>query len=114
MLTRICPTSRFSILPALSLDGLVHIDIRKGAYRRKSFRRFICDLLVEMNPFLGPNLVILDNVAIHKDYSIVEMVEAKYGLSICYTLYSAMLKNKSVQRVPYNLLTTVLTGPKPH
>ncbi|KAF9510166.1 hypothetical protein BS47DRAFT_1274908, partial [Hydnum rufescens UP504] len=64
------------ILPALSLDGLVHINIREGAYHRKSFKQFLHDLLNEMNPFPGPNsVIILDNVAIHKHHSIINMVK---------------------------------------
>ncbi|KAJ7653431.1 hypothetical protein B0H17DRAFT_856633, partial [Mycena rosella] len=54
---------RYYVLPALSLDGVLHLDILTGSYRATSFNSFIDGLLDNMNPFPGPNSdIVMDNV----------------------------------------------------
>jgi hypothetical protein len=50
----------FSVLPAISLDsGILHCEIVKGSFHSDSFAQFIHNLLENMQPFPGPNSVIV-------------------------------------------------------
>ena len=42
---------RYSILPALSLDGILHLDVCRESWKGATFNRFIEGLLDNMNPF---------------------------------------------------------------
>ena len=65
----------YSVLPALSLDGIVALDIVEGSYNTKRFKRFIRGLLDQMNEFPGPrSVVVLDNCRIHKSKAITDMI----------------------------------------
>lgn len=53
---------RFSILLALSLDGILAVKIIEGSFTTESFKDFIDGLLDHMNPFPGPNsVIVMDN-----------------------------------------------------
>ena len=53
---------RFSVLPAISLDRILTVKIVEGSYDSDSFARFIDGLLYHMNPFPGPNsIIVMDN-----------------------------------------------------
>ena len=68
--------TRYSILPALSLDGILHTAIHNHAITSDEFLLFIAGLLDHMQPWPLPNLVIvMDNAAIHKVEGIWEMIE---------------------------------------
>ncbi|EPT05539.1 hypothetical protein FOMPIDRAFT_1097293, partial [Fomitopsis schrenkii] len=68
---------RFSILPALCLNGILACHIIEGSFNSARFKAFINGLLEEMQPFPGPNsVVIMDNARIHHDPEIVELVES--------------------------------------
>jgi hypothetical protein len=55
------------------------VDIVQGSFNKVSFARFIDGLLGQMNPFPGPNSVILmDNCRIHKSETILEMIRERY------------------------------------
>ena len=70
---------RYSILPALSLDGMLDCDIVEGSYNTQLFKAFIERLLAKMQPFPAPNsALVMDNCRIHKSPLIVEMIERKY------------------------------------
>ena len=45
---------RYSVLPALALDGILHADIQEGAYTADPFNHFISSLFIRMNPYPGP------------------------------------------------------------
>ncbi|GBB83339.1 hypothetical protein RclHR1_10070001 [Rhizophagus clarus] len=68
---------RYTILPALTLDGFVAIDIFEGAYDKKRFIDFILDQVVPiMNPYPGSNSVIMmDNARIHHDANLISILE---------------------------------------
>ncbi|CAE6447700.1 unnamed protein product [Rhizoctonia solani] len=69
---------KYSIAPALSLDGILHCVIHEGSFTSARFNDFIAGLLHEMNPFPGKNSVILmDNASIHKSAELREMVESR-------------------------------------
>ncbi|KAF9506618.1 hypothetical protein BS47DRAFT_1244612, partial [Hydnum rufescens UP504] len=64
------------ILPALSLNGIIHVEVKEGSYDHESFRDFIEHLLEEMNPFPAKNsIIVLDNASIHRSPEIRELVE---------------------------------------
>ncbi|KAG2063699.1 hypothetical protein BDR04DRAFT_959368, partial [Suillus decipiens] len=55
------------VLPALSLSGILLVDIIEGSFTKRRFSQFIDALLDQMNPFPGPNsVVVMDNCSIHK------------------------------------------------
>jgi len=69
---------RFSVLPALSLTGIIHCDIIEGSFRTGTFYRFIKGLLDSMQPFPAPNLVIvMDNCCIHKHPKIQKLIHQR-------------------------------------
>lgn len=60
------------------MEGILHVEIVEGSFNKKSFRGFIRDLLDRMNPWPGPNSVILmDNCRIHKDPKTLELIESR-------------------------------------
>jgi hypothetical protein len=70
--------TRYSVLPALSLDGILHLKIVEGSFTGPLFQQFVCGLLDAMNPFPEPNSVlVMDNAAIHRSPNVREMVEAR-------------------------------------
>ncbi|KAJ2932106.1 hypothetical protein H1R20_g5000, partial [Candolleomyces eurysporus] len=75
---------RYSILPALSLDGILHLDIIDRAYTSELFNGFIDGLLNNMNPFPAPNsVIVMDNASIHKSDELRAMVEQQ-GMRILF------------------------------
>ncbi|KAJ2913748.1 hypothetical protein MD484_g6667, partial [Candolleomyces efflorescens] len=69
---------RYSILPALSLDGILHLDVIPRSYTAELFNGFIEGLLDTMNPFPAPNsVIVMDNASIHKSEALRQMVEAR-------------------------------------
>lgn len=75
---RILYLARYSLLPALSLNGIIHLRIFEGSVNGTGFLSFITQLLDVMNPFPGPNSVlILDNCSIHKGPEVRELVEGR-------------------------------------
>ena len=41
----------YSVLPALSLEGVIYSDIVKGSYNGEKFVRFVDELTSVMNPY---------------------------------------------------------------
>jgi hypothetical protein len=57
-LTIVC-LFRYSILPAISLDDVLHLDIQDHLYTAATFNEFIEGLLNNMNPFPQKNSIIM-------------------------------------------------------
>ena len=71
--------ARYSILPALSLDGILSVDIVEGSFNKVRFACFIDGLLDQMNPYPLPNsVIIMDNCRIHKCPEVLDMITARY------------------------------------
>ncbi|KAF9006818.1 hypothetical protein BDZ89DRAFT_965843, partial [Hymenopellis radicata] len=71
------------ILPALSLDGILAVDIVEGSFDAEKFRNFIDGLLDHMNPFPAPNsVIIMDNCRIHKNAEVLDMILDRYDALI--------------------------------
>lgn len=69
---------RYSILPAISLDGILHVKILEGSFTTELFEEFIDSLLDTMQPFPAPNsVIVMDNCCIHKAPSIIEKIHAQ-------------------------------------
>jgi transposase len=76
--------SKYSILPALSLDGILHLEVVENAVTGASFRRFVEGLLPRMNKWPLPNSVlVVDNASIHKVAGIRELVEG-HGMRLMF------------------------------
>ncbi len=68
-------TSRYSILLALSLDGILTVDIVEGSFNKVHFAHFIDGLLGVMNLYPLPNsVIVMDNCRIHKCPKILDMI----------------------------------------
>ena len=77
------------MLPALSLDGILHLEVVENAVTGADFRRFVEGLLLHMNEFPLPNSVlVIDNASIHKVEGIRELVEDRGARLICLPSYS--------------------------
>ena len=71
-------------MPALSLDGILHLDIVNRAYNSELFNGFIDGLLDNMNPFPAPNsVIVMDNASIHKSDELRAMVEQQ-GMRVLF------------------------------
>ncbi|KAJ7936600.1 hypothetical protein B0H13DRAFT_1589462 [Mycena leptocephala] len=46
---------RYSVLPAIPLDGVVHLDVIPGSYNAAALNSFIDGLLDNMSPVLSSN-----------------------------------------------------------
>jgi hypothetical protein len=76
--------AKYSILPAISIDGIIHLEVLDNAVTGVDFRRFVQDLLPRMNEWPLPNSVlVVDNASIHKVAGIQEMVEER-GARLLY------------------------------
>lgn len=66
------------MLPAISLDGILHLEVVEKAITGADFRRFVEGLLPRMNEWPLPNSVlVVDNASIHKVAGIREMIEER-------------------------------------
>jgi transposase len=75
---------RYSILPAISLDGVLHLDILTRSWTAEEFRPFLEVLLDRMNPYPQKNSVlILDNASSHHFEDLRQLVEGR-GMRLCY------------------------------
>lgn len=72
---------RYSILPALSLDGILHLEVLDHAFTGVEFQDFIRGVLDQMQPWPLPNSVlVMDNARIHTVHGICEMIEERYAI----------------------------------
>ena len=97
---------RYSVLPALSLNGILYASIVEGSFNTALFKDFIKGLLNQMQPYPAPNsVIVMDNCRIHKSLRIREMIEARFVLIIifqmrcCLTGYVAEWKLNSFQHI---------------
>lgn len=81
--------SKYSILPALSLDGILHLEVLDKAITGADFGWFVQGLLPRMNEWpLANSILVVDNAAIHKVAGIREMVEARGARLLYLPTYS--------------------------
>ncbi|PKY55800.1 hypothetical protein RhiirA4_306586, partial [Rhizophagus irregularis] len=60
---------RYTLLPALTEQGIIAVDIMEGSCTKQRFKEFVVSqVLPQMNPFPSKNSVlVLDNAKIHHD-----------------------------------------------
>lgn len=76
--------AKYSILPALSLDGILHVDVIENAITGADFHRFVEGLLPLMNKWPLPrSVLVIDDALIHKVDGIRELVEER-GMRLLY------------------------------
>ena len=81
--------TKYTILPALSLDGILHLEVVENAITGNIFHQFIQGLLPQMNEWPLPNSVlIVDNAVIHKVAGIRELVEGHGACLLYLPVYS--------------------------
>ncbi len=60
------------------MDGILECMIVEGLFDTQLFFKFIKDLVAKMQPFPGPNsVVVMDNCRIHKATEIREYIEER-------------------------------------
>lgn len=65
----------YSLLPALSLDGVIAAKVVEGSFTALQFQEFISHLLDHMQPSPLPNsVIVMDNARIHKKPEIIQMI----------------------------------------
>ncbi len=71
-------TDSYSILPAITLDGIIECTIIEGSFNPELFTAFIEDLLIKMQPFPARiSDIVMDNCKIHKAPEIRELIESR-------------------------------------
>ena len=91
---------RYSLLPALTVNGIIYSHIKEGAYNGDQFTAWLEGLLEVMNPYPAPNSVlILDNCRIHHVEGVEELCAQQWGQSI--TLHVQHLTITSGVRLVY-------------
>ncbi|KIO27634.1 hypothetical protein M407DRAFT_44295, partial [Tulasnella calospora MUT 4182] len=68
---------RVSVIPALTLNGVIAVEILEGGVNRERFADFLSNHLAGLlNPFPQPrSVVVMDNVAIHHGEDIRKIIE---------------------------------------
>jgi hypothetical protein len=70
--------SRYTVLPALSLEGVIHLDIFNGSVTAEIFNQFARQLVQLMNPWPGRNSVlVIDNASIHHSAELEQIIAAR-------------------------------------
>jgi transposase len=81
--------TKYSMLPALSLDGILHLEVVENAITGEDFCHFVEGLLPRMNEYPLPNSVlVIDNASIHKVAGVREMVEERGARLLYLPAYS--------------------------
>ncbi|KAG2153840.1 hypothetical protein DEU56DRAFT_726321 [Suillus clintonianus] len=73
---------KFSVLPALSVDSVIALDIFEGAVNKEKFIGFLREQVApKLTPFPGPrSAVVIDNCAIHHDEDVRHIIEGLCGM----------------------------------
>ena len=78
---------RYSILPAIIIDGMIYCTIVEESFNSALFYNFITSLLEHMNLWPAQNSIIaINNCTIHKVPEVRELIKSKYVYYICYQL----------------------------
>ena len=64
-------------------NGFLHCEVIKGSFRSDTFALFIQNVLEHMEPFPGPNsVIVMDNCRIHKSPYIQELISARFVVKL--------------------------------
>ncbi|GBE82415.1 hypothetical protein SCP_0407990 [Sparassis crispa] len=77
---------RYSVLSALSIDGIIALDIFEGSVNKERFIKFVEEELApKLTPYPGPrSVVVMDNCAIHHDEEVRQIVVDDCGAKLIY------------------------------
>ncbi|KAF9778776.1 hypothetical protein BJ322DRAFT_983731, partial [Thelephora terrestris] len=68
---------QYSILPALTTEGIVALEIFEGSVNKAKFLQFLRDDAPQLNPFPGKrSIVVADNCSIHHDPQVKELIKS--------------------------------------
>ncbi|KAJ7196592.1 hypothetical protein B0H12DRAFT_998288, partial [Mycena haematopus] len=57
---------RYSLLPALTCDGLIYSHVKEGGYDGEEFCLWLEGLVRQMQPYPAPrSILVIDNCSIH-------------------------------------------------
>ena len=105
----------FSVLPAISIEGILTVLIIEGSFNTALYLEFIELCIAKMNPFPEDNSVlVMDNCPIHMNARVREMVEARY---VRYSLLSDYITKILLWLSQWYCLyisTIILTRLQPH
>lgn len=100
----------YSILPALSLDGILDVSVINGAMNGDLFVEFLESLVRHMNPFPEKNSVlVMDTMKFHHDSRVADLLEERYCISTFD--FIAIYPNLSLHAVAYGLFIFPPTVP---
>jgi hypothetical protein len=69
---------RYTMLPALSSEGLIYAKVKAGPFNGDSFLQYIEEVLEHMNPYPAPqSVLIMDNCSIHRVDGVAELCNAR-------------------------------------
>lgn len=75
---------KYSVLPAISLDGILDISVVEGSFNTRLFEDFVESLVGVMNPYpLANSVLIMDNCKIHKSQYVADLCESK-GIELVF------------------------------
>lgn len=79
---------RYSILPALTTQGMIYSKIKLGSYDGDTFTDYIAKLLLQMNPWPAEHSVlVMDNSSIHHVEEVQEMCDDRpVHIFFCFAL----------------------------
>ena len=69
---------RYSLLPAITIDGIIYSHIKVGGYNGEEFLEYLDGLTAQMNPYPGPrSVLVIDNCRIHHVLGVEELCAAR-------------------------------------
>jgi transposase len=75
---------RWSILPAIGINGYLEYEIYHGSFNADRFNNFIRKLLTKMTPYPGPrSVLVMDNASVHHTPELRQMCE-EAGVVLLY------------------------------
>lgn len=73
------PVVRYSLLPAITTDGIIYSHIKVGGYNGEQFLEYLDGLTCQMNPYPARHSVlVIDNCRIHHVFGVEELCEERY------------------------------------
>ncbi|KAJ2927230.1 hypothetical protein H1R20_g9862, partial [Candolleomyces eurysporus] len=89
---------RYSILPILTVEGIITQDIIHGSVTSQLFVQFLKDQVIPLtNPYPGPqSILILDNCNIHHSEEVHQLVEVEAGCNRLYALAHHSIQNYQI------------------
>ncbi|KAG0146174.1 hypothetical protein CROQUDRAFT_8504, partial [Cronartium quercuum f. sp. fusiforme G11] len=74
-LNQVPSSSQYSMLPAISISGLVAVHVQEAGVKQQDFEPFLeHDLLPMMNPWpASDSVLVMDNAPIHHDGDIEDL-----------------------------------------